>query len=157
MLNTEALTEADRSAVCTYLAQITEATVLTVDASRFADAGGMLTAIERDAAERGGTVAGIQLFGTRSAVPAFDTGDGPWREVGWPVLRLPLETGEYSAFFAAYGDYALETGLLGPDYWETHADAPRDPEGEAGDFGLYPPNPAVMALCDCCGEIVLSD
>jgi hypothetical protein len=157
VLNTEALTEADRRAVCTYLAQITEATVLTVDASRFADAGGMLTAIERDAAERGGTVAGIQLIGTRSAVPAFDTGDGPWREAGWKVLRLPLETGEYSAFFAAYGDYALETGLLGPDYWETHADAPRDPEGEAGDFGLYPPNPAVMALCDCYGEIVLSD
>lgn len=155
VLNTEAMTGEDKAAACAYLAQLTDVTVLAVDAARFADAPGILNAIRLDAAERGGTVDGVQLIGTRAMVPAFETGDGPYGEIGGRVLRLPLESGGYEAFFQQYRTFALETGLLDTDYWESHADAPREPGWKEGMFGLFPPNPAVIALCVCSGEMVL--
>ena len=106
----------------------------------------------------------MQILGARDMVPAYALEDGSPTdrfygsfgnapEPEWPVCRLPLGPGEYRAFFAEYRAFALETGLQGPDYWETHADAPREPGWAEGAFGLIPPNPAVMALCVCSGEM----
>ncbi len=167
VLNTEAMTAEDVTAACEHLARITAGTVLTVDASRFADAHGIREAVRRDAEERGGSVAGVQIFGTRYMVPSFASADGshtdlPYGSFGdapepvWPVFRLPLGSGEYRAFLSKYKDYALETGLLGPDYWEAHADAPRETGWAEDSFGLFPINPAVTALCRCSGEMVMT-
>lgn len=61
----------DLSAVGGYLASITDAQVLTVDASAFATAKELYSAMRTDAAGRDGTLAGIQIFGTPDMVPSF--------------------------------------------------------------------------------------
>ena len=155
IMDTTAMSEADLKAVADYLASITDATVLVVDAAYFANAEELYTAMRQDAKERGGTVAGVQIFGTASMVPAFDIKykvqmiDGvdeggiflsdlfygnfendseeissgynvmdhfeeDWDVTlapNWPVVRLPLSKGEYSAFFEKYTEFAQNTGL----------------------------------------------
>ncbi len=71
VMDTAAMTKEDLSAVGSYLASITDATVLVADASSFSNAEQLYTALQEDAAQRGGTVMGIQIFGTPSMVPAF--------------------------------------------------------------------------------------
>ncbi len=156
VMNTALMTEEDITAATTYLAKITEATVVTVDCSSFADAPALYTAIREDAAARGGTVAGVQLFGTANMAPAFRVQykvqmiGGPddggffltdlfygnlnndpallgsdynvmdhfaqgWEvdlEPDWPVARLPLSPGEFTAFFEKYDAFVVSTGLV---------------------------------------------
>ena len=155
VMDTAAMTQEDLNAVGRYLASITDATVLVADASSFSNAEQLYTALQADAAQRGGTVAGVQIFGTPSMVPAFrvnykvqmqggvdDSGDfltdlfyGNFDndadtisngysvmdhfEQGWdvtlvpqwPVARLPLSKGQFTAFFDKYDRFARETGL----------------------------------------------
>ena len=156
ILNSASLTAADQTAIIRYLSTITDATVLVADASRYPNAAALYTALKADAAYRGGTVAGVQIFGTASAVPAFRVdykvlkGDGQVDNGGnlltdlfygnfandpqritshynvmdhfaqgwnvdlvpqWPVARLPLSSGEFSAFFQKYQSFVSSTGL----------------------------------------------
>ena len=71
VMNTSAMSEADLEAVAGYLSTVTDAQVLVADASGFADGPALYEALQADAASRGGTVAGVQIFGTASMVPAF--------------------------------------------------------------------------------------
>ena len=108
-----------------------------------------------DAAARGGSIVGLQIFGTASMVPAFQVKYKVQMYTGvddagyfmsdlfygnfnndaeviandynvmdhfaqdwnvdlvpdWPVARLPLEKGEFSAFFEKYNAFAAESGL----------------------------------------------
>ena len=156
ILNSASLTAADQTAIIRYLSTITDATVLVADASRYPPAAALYPALQADAAYRGGTVAGVQIFGTASAVPAFRVdykvlkGDGQVDNGGnlltdlfygnfandpqritshynvmdhfaqgwnvdlvpqWPVARLPLSSGEFSAFFQKYQSFVSSTRL----------------------------------------------
>jgi hypothetical protein len=158
VMDTAQMTEADLTAVGSYLASLTDCAPLIVDTARFADAQSLYAAIRQDAAERGGTTAGVQLFGTPSMVPSFsvtyrvdmgeklgiddsgvfltdlfygnfrnepaditaswnvmdDLADGTLDLVltpEWPVSRLPLSAGEFSAFFEKYRSFVLATGF----------------------------------------------
>ena len=134
-VNLETMSREDLYAIYDYLAWITEAKVIVADASRFADAGEMTEAIQADLRERGGSIAGIQLFGDEGAVPRLP-GEGGNGES--PILRLALEPGKYPAFFAAYLE-AVRAGDL--DTPESYAEA------------LFTPNYAAMALSDAVGSL----
>lgn len=149
------MSEEDISAVNSYLASITDATVLVVDAGAFASEVELYDAMKADATKRGGKVVGVQIFGTSSMVPAFkikykvqmtngiDDGDiflsdlfyGNFKNDSsklasgynvmdhfaqkwdvtlipeWPVVRLPLEKGQYKAFFDKYNKFVQDSGL----------------------------------------------
>lgn len=155
VMDTASMTAEDLKAVGSYLATITDATVLVADASSFSNAKALYSALQADSAARGGTVVGVQIFGTASMVPAFQvqykvqmpsavdeggffltdlfygnfSNDASRIAEGynvldhfaqgwnvdlipdWPVARLPLAKGEFSAFFEKYEAFALETGL----------------------------------------------
>lgn len=70
-MDTAAMTQEDLKSVGEYLAAITNATVLVADASGFADAKSLYTALQADADRRDGTVVGVQIFGTPDMVPSF--------------------------------------------------------------------------------------
>lgn len=72
VMNTATMSEEDLKAAGSYLAAVTDATVLVADAGRFADVKELYTALRDDARERGGTVAGVQIFGTADMVPSFE-------------------------------------------------------------------------------------
>ena len=156
VMDTAAMTQEDLKAVGEYLAAITGATVLVAEANGFPDAKFLYTALKTDAVQRGGTVAGVQIFGTSDMVPAFQIdykalmGSGEveggssflsdlfygnfdndpvrisehynvmehfekdWDAhliPQWPVVRLPLSKGEFSAFFQKYRTFVADTGL----------------------------------------------
>lgn len=71
VMDTAALSEEDLRAIRDYLARITDATVLVADAAAFSGAKELYAELQADAAARGGTVAGVQIFGTAAMVPAF--------------------------------------------------------------------------------------
>ena len=71
VMDTAAMSQDDLKAVGDYLAAITDATVLVADASGFSDAKSLYAALKADTAQRGGMVAGVQIFGTPDMVPAF--------------------------------------------------------------------------------------
>lgn len=71
IMDTAAMTEDDLEAVGSYLAAITDATILVADSASFASAEALYSALKVDAGERGGQVVGVQIFGTPSMVPAF--------------------------------------------------------------------------------------
>ena len=123
-----AMSKEDQRAVLDALAWITDARVVVADASRFADGEALYAAIQADARERGGVLAGFQLFGEVPQPPGGE--DTP------PVWQLSLGKGEYVTFFRNY----LEAARAG---------APEDlPEGS-----LFPPNRAGMALCTAEGSL----
>lgn len=72
VMNTATMSEEDLKAAGSYLAAVTDATVLVADAGRFAGVKELYTALRDDARERGGTVAGVQIFGTADMVPSFE-------------------------------------------------------------------------------------
>ena len=149
------MSKKDLQVVADYLAGITEATVLVCDTSTFSNAEELYTELQADAAARGGSIVGLQIFGTASMVPAFQVKYKVQMYTGvddagyfmsdlfygnfnndaeviandynvmdhfaqdwnvdlvpdWPVARLPLEKGEFSAFFEKYNACAAESGL----------------------------------------------
>ncbi len=71
VMDTARMTEDDLKAIGKYLGSITDCIPLIADASSFADAPALYAALREDAEKRGGTVAGIQIFGTPEMVPSF--------------------------------------------------------------------------------------
>ena len=109
LMDTAAMTEKDLTAVGDYLASITDATVLVADAAQFADAQSLYTALQQDAKQRGGTVAGIQIFGTPSMVPAF--------EIGYKVqMTTGVDEDVTLLTDLFYGNFNNEANMLGTDY-----------------------------------------
>ena len=155
LMDTASMSKKDLQVVADYLAGITEATVLVCDTSAFSNAEELYTELQADAAARGGSIVGLQIFGTASMVPAFQVKYKVQMYTGvddagyfmsdlfygnfnndaeviandynvmdhfaqdwnvdlvpdWPVARLPLEKGEFSAFFEKYNAFAAESGL----------------------------------------------
>ena len=155
VMETVVMSEEDLSAVGAYLASITDASVLIVDAARFSTVQSLYAAMKEDAAKRGGQIVGVQLFGTPRMVPSFEiqykvqmengvdeggmlltdlfygnfNNDAALLTAGynvmdhfakslnvdlipqWPVARLPLQKGEFAAFFEKYDAFALASGL----------------------------------------------
>ena len=64
VMNLSKMDQEDLTTVGDSLAAITDATVLVVDAAQFTDADSLYAAIQQDTAERGGALAGVQVFGT---------------------------------------------------------------------------------------------
>ena len=123
VLDMDTVSREDQGAIYRALAWITEARVVVADASRFTDGAELYAAIQADLQERGGTLAGFQLFGD---VPQPD---GPGEGETPPVWRLSLAPGEYAAFFEDYRTAALAGQ---PDMLDAGI--------------LFPPNRAGMAL-----------
>ena len=98
----------DLVAAGSYLAAITDAEVLTVDARAFSTAAELEAAIQLDAAQRGGSVFGVQFFG-----------EAGWEEepLPWPEERLALAEGEYAEFFTRYREGKAEdaSGIFAPN------------------------------------------
>ncbi len=157
VMDTAQMTAEDLEAVGGWLGNMTDCTPVIVDAAAFADAQSLYSAMQEDAAKRGGITAGVQIFGTPAQVPSFeiqykaDMAEYGIDEAGsaltdlfygnfendpnalvpewnvmddvadgrldlkltpeWPVARLPLEPGQYKAFFDKYRDFVLGTGL----------------------------------------------
>lgn len=155
ILNTATLSEEDVDSISQYLCTITDSVVLTVDASAYKNVEELYEALVTDHKERGGKVAGIQIFGTPTSVPAFsisyrvqmekeiDEGGTVLTDFfysnfnndadvlnesysvydqfksnlkvdlvpQWPVVRLPLEKGEFKAYFTNYNAFATKTAL----------------------------------------------
>lgn len=155
VVNKTALNKNDLSAIEKYLSNITDSTVLIVDASSYKNSKTLYTALQNDAVKRGGIITGIQIFGTADMVPSFqvnykvqmvngiDEGgqfltdlfygnfdnDAGKISTGynvmdhfaenwnveliphWPVARLPLEKGQYTAFFKKYDNFIAEYGF----------------------------------------------
>ena len=135
VVNLKTMSSGDLGAVYTCLAWYTEAKVLVADASRFESPEELYAAIRQDASDRGGEIAGIQVFGDETAVPPLP---GEGGKDGTPVLRLALEPGGYTSFFREYRASVLRGDLEGP---ESCADA------------LFTPNYAAMAISLAEGEL----
>lgn len=71
VMNTASLSSKDVDSISQYLCTITDSTVLVADASAYANEKELYEALAADHKKRGGKVAGIQIFGTPSMVPAF--------------------------------------------------------------------------------------
>ncbi len=72
VVNTEKMSENDISAIDSYLTEFTDAKIIKADAKNFETAEELYSAIKNDIKKRGGTVAGIQIFGNSDIVPTFD-------------------------------------------------------------------------------------
>ena len=109
VMDTAALSEADLSAIGKYLASVTDATVLVVDAARFSDAQEVYAAMRQDAEQRGGAVAGVQIFGTPAMIPAFS--------IGYKVQMVNgVDDAGTLLTDLFYGTFANDPELLSPDY-----------------------------------------
>lgn len=71
IMDTAQLSESDLTSIANYLSCITDSSVIVVDAAEYGNAASLYDAIKTDHASRGGTITGIQIFGTPDMVPAF--------------------------------------------------------------------------------------
>ena len=107
---TAAMTQDDLKAVGNYLAAITDASVLVADASGFADAKSLYAVLKADAAQREGTVVGVQLFGTPDMLPAF--------QVDYKVLMSNGEIDDAGTFLTDlfYGNFNNDPERIASGY-----------------------------------------
>lgn len=110
VMDTAAMSQDDLKAVGDYLAAITDATVLVADASGFSDAKSLYAALKADAGQRGGTVAGVQIFGTPDMVPAF--------QVDYKVLMGNGEVDDGGSFLSDlfYGNFDNDPARIADHY-----------------------------------------
>ena len=110
VMNRSAMTEQDLASVESYLKTIADSTVLVVDASGISSAQDLYALLQADNATRGGTVAGVQLFGDSSLLPAF--------EVGYKVLMENGETDSMGTLLTDlfYGNFRNNPELLNATY-----------------------------------------
>ena len=109
IMDTAALSKEDLTAIGEYLSNITEATVLVADASSFSNAQDLYTALKADAAARGGTVTGVQIFGTPDMVPAF--------QIKYRVqMASEVDDGGTILTDLFYGNFDNDPKLIGENY-----------------------------------------
>ena len=109
VMDPTAMSEEDMTAVSAYLAAITDAQVMTVDARAFDNMADLEAALQADAVQRGGEVSGVQFFGALG----WDAG-----QLSWPAASLPLTEGAYADFFDQYKaaeDYTQSAELFAPN------------------------------------------
>lgn len=92
VINKGNLQKGDLNAIGNRLSQITDAKVLVVDASKFTDSQSILNAIQSDSKNRGGVVAGVELYGVKNFPSSSKIKDLGFH---WPVkcvnvLKSPL-------------------------------------------------------------------
>ena len=104
------MTQEDLKAVGNYLAAITDASVLVADASGFADAKSLYAVLKAGAAQREGTVVGVQLFGTPDMLPAF--------QVDYKVLMSNGEIDDAGTFLTDlfYGNFNNDPERIASGY-----------------------------------------
>ena len=100
------MSEADLTAIGGYLAAVTSAQVLAVDARAFSGAEDLSAALQADAAQRGGTIAGVQLFGPL---------DWDLEQLPQPTAHLSLAEGGYQDFFTQYKAGTAEDAVFPPN------------------------------------------
>lgn len=71
LMNTSKMSEEDVRIVSNYLSTITDSSVVIADTSELKDAASIYDAIKKDHKNRGGKIAGVQIFGTPDMVPTF--------------------------------------------------------------------------------------
>ena len=106
VLDPTAMSEADLTAIGGYLAAVTSAQVLAVDARAFSGAEDLSAALQADAAQRGGTIAGVQLFGPL---------DWDLEQLPQPTAHLSLAEGGYQNFFTQYKAGTAEDAVFPPN------------------------------------------
>ncbi len=109
VMDPTAMNEEDLSAIGNYLAAITDAQVLTVDARAFSSMTDLEAALQANAVQRGGVVCGVQFFGTL---------DWDHEQLPWPTANLPLAEGAYTDFFDQYKaaeDYSKTPEVFAPN------------------------------------------
>ncbi len=109
VMDPTAMNGEDLAAIGGYLAAVTDAQVLTVDARAFDSMADLEAALQADSVQRGGVVSGVQFFGT----PGWDG-----EPLLWPTASLPLEEGEYADFFDRYKaaeDYSKTPEVFAPN------------------------------------------
>ena len=74
VMNKSKMTQEDITAAENYLKEISDSTVLVVDSSGITSAQQLYTILQADHIQRGGSVAGVQLFGNADLIPAFEIG-----------------------------------------------------------------------------------
>lgn len=74
VMNKQAMTPEDLAAAETYLKEISDSQVLVVDASCITSAQQLYTILQADHIQRGGSVAGVQIFGSADLIPSFEIG-----------------------------------------------------------------------------------
>lgn len=109
LMDTASMSKEDLQVVADYLAGITEATVLVCDTSTFSNAEELYAELQADAAARGGTVTGLQIFGTASMVPAFQV-----------KYKVQMYTGvDDAGYFMSdlfYGNFNNDAEVIANDY-----------------------------------------
>lgn len=109
VMDPTAMNEGDLTAIGSYLAAITDAQVLTVDARAFSGMTDLEAALQTDSVQRGGVVSGVQFFGTL---------DWDAEQLPWPTASLPLAEGAYADFFDRYKaaeDYTQSAEVFAPN------------------------------------------
>ena len=109
VMDTAAMTTADLAAVGNYLASITDANVLVVDAAMLSDAQSIYNVMQQDVKQRNGEVAGVQIFGTASMVPSFQIGNKAKTLSGYEDNGMLLTD-------LFYGNFANDSSKLGINY-----------------------------------------
>lgn len=99
------------------------------------DEQSLCSAIQQDAKQRGGSVAGIQVFGNNEMV--FELKNNPLIS-NWSIARLSIGKGEFESFLSHFKAYSI--GL------------DQEPIG-IKNFAVVEPNIAAMSLCDSKGYI----
>lgn len=109
VMNTSKMNTADLTAVRDYLATMTDVTVLVVDAAFFQSAEQLYTAMQQDAKERGGEVAGVQIFGTPDLVPSFNL---------QYKVQMPSDVDDAGMFLSDlfYGNFDNDPALISNGY-----------------------------------------
>ena len=109
VVNTASMSSADLSAIHSYLATITDATVLVADAAHFGSSEALYAALQADAVARGGETVGIQIFGTPDMVPAF--------RVGYKVMMMGGEVDDAGTFLSDlfYGNFENDPARVSYD------------------------------------------
>lgn len=74
VMNKKNMTDEDIASAETYLKEISDSQVLVVDAGGITSAQQLYTILQADHIQRGGRVAGVQIFGNADLVPSFEIG-----------------------------------------------------------------------------------
>jgi len=101
IVNTDKMSSQDILSIDEYLSKIINAKVIKVDARDFKTAEQLYSALKNDIDERGGKVAGIQLFGNSDIIPAF--------RIGYKVNMVSeIDSGGFFKTDLFYGNFENE-------------------------------------------------
>lgn len=116
VMNKSKMTQEDIIAAENYLKEISGSAVLVVDSSGIASAQQLYTILQADHIQRGGSVAGVQLFGNADLIPAFEIGYKVQMESGVDSMGSMLTDLFYGNFNNAAKDLSKSYNVM--DHFE---------------------------------------